>query len=292
MPRCSTGGRSSILPKGFSFAASASWAPTASNCPALPRRCASGCAPMACSPRSSRGSCGSSCRSTPMASAVLGKLFETYPIERVSRTGGGVMARRDASDLAVASARHAEAVCRHYLSDGRRQGNYWLVGDVRNTPGRSMFVRLRESRKGRCRKMARRRDGRKWRSARRDPRNSRPAPNSPMSREEARRFLSLPHPRIGARRRSTTDASAIRFIRSGAAAIGDVPADRRHNRRNLFAQTRHHGFPRNRPISASIRAAIIGQMTMARPQTWPAHDRRRHRFCRADHRRASHLAFA
>ena len=26
--------------------------------------------------------------------------------------------------------------------EGRRQGRYWTVGDVRNTPGRSMFVRL------------------------------------------------------------------------------------------------------------------------------------------------------
>jgi hypothetical protein len=52
------------------------------------------------------------------------------------------MARHDASDLARRLGRRAEAVCRHYLSSGRRQGRYWLVGDVRNTPGRSMFVRL------------------------------------------------------------------------------------------------------------------------------------------------------
>jgi len=50
---------------------------------------------------------------------------------------------RDASELARRLARDAEAVCRHYLSNGRRQGRYWTVGDVRNTPGRSMFVRLR-----------------------------------------------------------------------------------------------------------------------------------------------------
>ncbi len=49
---------------------------------------------------------------------------------------------RDASELAQRLARVAEAVCRHYLSNGRRQGRYWTVGDVRNTPGRSMFVRL------------------------------------------------------------------------------------------------------------------------------------------------------
>jgi hypothetical protein len=48
-----------------------------------------------------------------------------------------------ASDLARRLAEHAETVCRHYLSNGRRVGRYWAVGDVRNTPGRSMFVRLR-----------------------------------------------------------------------------------------------------------------------------------------------------
>jgi hypothetical protein len=49
---------------------------------------------------------------------------------------------RDASELARRLARDAEAVCRLYLSNGRRHGRYWTVGDVRNTPGRSMFVRL------------------------------------------------------------------------------------------------------------------------------------------------------
>lgn len=58
------------------------------------------------------------------------------------------MVGQDASELARRLARDAEAVCRHYLSAGRRQGSYWLVGDVRNTPGRSMFVRLKESAKG------------------------------------------------------------------------------------------------------------------------------------------------
>ena len=63
------------------------------------------------------------------------------------RTGGRVMPR-DASELAHRLAREAEAVCRHYLSNGKREGRYWLVGDVHNTPGRSLFVRLQESPKG------------------------------------------------------------------------------------------------------------------------------------------------
>ena len=55
----------------------------------------------------------------------------------------------DASELARRLARDAEAVCRHYLSNGRRQGRYWTVGDVRNTPGGSMFVRLSGPESGR-----------------------------------------------------------------------------------------------------------------------------------------------
>lgn len=53
-----------------------------------------------------------------------------------------------AHDLARRLGRQAEAVCRHYLSAGRRQGHYWQVGDARNSPGRSMFVRLTDSVKG------------------------------------------------------------------------------------------------------------------------------------------------
>jgi hypothetical protein len=45
-------------------------------------------------------------------------------------------------DLKCRLARDAEAVCRYYLPCGSRQGRHWVVGDVRNTPGRSMFVRL------------------------------------------------------------------------------------------------------------------------------------------------------
>jgi hypothetical protein len=47
-----------------------------------------------------------------------------------------------AADLARRLARDAEAVCRHYLSKGRRSGRYWIAGDAMNTPGRSLYVRL------------------------------------------------------------------------------------------------------------------------------------------------------
>jgi hypothetical protein len=45
-----------------------------------------------------------------------------------------------ASELSDRLARDAEAVCRHYLSTGHRTGNCWVVGDVSNSKGRSLYV--------------------------------------------------------------------------------------------------------------------------------------------------------
>ncbi len=53
-----------------------------------------------------------------------------------------------AADLARRLAQNAEAVCRAYLSHGRREGAYWTVGDVFNTPGRSLYIRLQGERAG------------------------------------------------------------------------------------------------------------------------------------------------
>ena len=47
-----------------------------------------------------------------------------------------------ASEMAQRLAREAEAVCRHYLPHGRREGRYWRVGDVHGTPGESLYIRL------------------------------------------------------------------------------------------------------------------------------------------------------
>ena len=100
-----------------------------------------------------------------------------------------------ASQIAAALADNAEAVCRHYLSNGRRDGRYWRVGDVHNTPGRSLYVRLVASPDGRG-------QAGKWTDAQngdhgdlldiiaasRDHRSLREA------LDEARRFLRLPQP--------------------------------------------------------------------------------------------------
>src|SRR6266404_1517286 len=98
---------------------------------------------------------------------------------------------RDAAELAHHLAREAEAVCRHYLSNGKREGRYWLVGDVHNTPGRSMFVRLQDSPKG---------PAGKWTDAATGEhgdlldivRESRGLRDFRAVAEEARRFLKLP----------------------------------------------------------------------------------------------------
>ena len=98
-----------------------------------------------------------------------------------------------AHDLSRRLADRAEAVCRHYLSNGRREGRYWLVGDIRNTPGRSLFVRLHASAKG---------PAGKWTDAATGEhgdlldliRGSLGLLDFADVAEEARTFLSLPHP--------------------------------------------------------------------------------------------------
>ena len=84
-------------------------------------------------------------------------------------------------------------MCRQYLDAGRRQGNYWQVGDVRNTPGRSMYVRLKDTVKG---------PAGKWTDAQSGEhgdlldviRESLGLIDFSDVADEARRFLSLPHP--------------------------------------------------------------------------------------------------
>ncbi len=103
------------------------------------------------------------------------------------------MARHDASELAQRLGRQAEAVCKQYLSNGHRQGNYWQVGDARNSAGRSMFVRLRDSAKG---------PAGKWTDAATGEhgdlldviRESCGLLDFKDVADEARTFLSLPHP--------------------------------------------------------------------------------------------------
>lgn len=97
--------------------------------------------------------------------------------------------------IAKRLAENAESVCRRYLSKGRREGRYWLVGDVYNTPGRSLYVRLAASPDGRG-------QAGKWTDAQSGDHGDlldiiAIARNCRTMREtldEARHFLSLPMP--------------------------------------------------------------------------------------------------
>jgi hypothetical protein len=131
---------------------------------------------------------------------------------------------RNAAELAHRLAREAEAVCRHYLSNGRRVGNYWQVGDVRNTSGRSMFVRLKS-------RDANGRPAGKWTDAATGEhgdlldviRESCGLVDFHDVTEEARRFLSLPRSEPGSDYRP----------RSSAAPTGSPESSRR-----LFGMSR------------------------------------------------------
>lgn len=103
------------------------------------------------------------------------------------------MVRHDAGELAHRLGRNAEAVCRRYLDAGRKQGNYWLVGNAYNTPGRSLFIRLSDCPKG---------PAGKWQDAATGEHGdlldliqlALGLVDFADVAEEARAFLSLPHP--------------------------------------------------------------------------------------------------
>ncbi|CAI2934369.1 DUF7146 domain-containing protein [Aminobacter niigataensis] len=112
-------------------------------------------------------------------------------------------------DLVRRLANQAEAVCRHYLSSGHREGHYWLVGDARNTPGRSMFVRLKGPQTGKG-------AAGKWTDAATGEhgdlldviRECRGLIEFKDVAEEARAFLAMPQPAARSGRRGSQPASA------------------------------------------------------------------------------------
>ena len=114
-----------------------------------------------------------------------------------------------AADLARRLAREAEAVCRHYLANGRRQGRHWIVGDVFNTPGRSLYVRLHGPQFGSG-------AAGKWTDAATGQHGdlldliglNRGLISVREIMDEARLFLALPPPSAPSWRRSTTSTSA------------------------------------------------------------------------------------
>jgi hypothetical protein len=132
--------------------------------------------------------------------------------------------RETAADLARRLAQNAEAVCREYLGNGQRSGRYWHAGDVANTPGRSLYVRLAGERAG------------KWTDAATGQHGdlldlialARNLPTLKQTIAEARRFLDLPAetPRQTptAPRRDTTSA-AERLFAMGRPIAGTLAAN-------------------------------------------------------------------
>ena len=55
----------------------------------------------------------------------------------------------DVAAITQALPDHAEEICQRYLSNGKRVGRYWQVGDLANNPGRSLVVHLEPPRRGR-----------------------------------------------------------------------------------------------------------------------------------------------
>ncbi len=161
-------------------------------------------------------------------------------------------------------------MCRHYLSAGRRQGNYWQVGDVRNTPGRSMFVRLKDSPKG---------PAGKWTDAAASGehgdlldviRESCGLVDFKDVAKEARRFFALPHPEPERTRMlewpedilSAGSPEAARRLFAMSQPIGGTLVERFCANAALRLCTKPARF-------ASIRAATIGRTSIARPRPGP-----------------------
>jgi hypothetical protein len=113
-------------------------------------------------------------------------------VSRVARPSQ-LFAPAEIADLVDRLACHAEAVCRRYLSNGRRQGGYWIVGDLGNAPGRSLFVRLKAGRAGPAGKFTDAATGEHG-DLLDIIRETQQLRTFPEAVREARRFLGLPDP--------------------------------------------------------------------------------------------------
>ena len=178
--------------------------------------------------------------------------------------------KSSASELARRLAEDSEAVCREYLSYGRRCGNYWIVGDVRNTPGRSMHVRLKDTPKGPAGKWV-------------DEATAEYGDLLDVIREscglvefrdvadEARRFLSLPRP-SPSRSPKSRRASPLQHPALPTPPAACSPWRSRSPVRSPSATCRPAAFRSRRASArcASIPAAIIAISSTGETLTLPA----------------------
>ena len=175
------------------------------------------------------------------------------------------------SELARRLAAQAEAVCRHYLPNGRREGRYWMVGDIHNTPGRSLFVRLHgaESGKGAAGKWTDAATGDhgdlldiiRARCGLHDFRDV---------VDEARRFLSLPTPERTARMRSADHRQWRPVHRNQLNAYSQCRSRFRAHAQKRICANAGLRLCTEPTTSVFIRAATIGLTGTAPTETWPA----------------------
>jgi Toprim domain len=152
---------------------------------------------------------------------------------------------RQAAELSRRLAQNAEAVCHHYLSNGRRAGHYWIAGDAQNTPGRSLYVRLHGPEAGPG-------AAGKWTDAATGEhgdlldliRLNRNFSHLVEAFDEARAFLALPKPD------------------PPSAALTPVPPKSPDAARRLFRASR--------PIAGTLAETYLRARGIAGPLDWPA----------------------
>ena len=169
----------------------------------------------------------------------------------------------NAAAVAAALGARAEAVCRAYLPHGRKQGRYWVAGDLDGARGRSLYVRLAgPGTPG------------KWTDAAQGThgdlldliRHRAGAPSLRAALDEARAFLALPAaPAMG--ESDTYDAAqAARRLWRHCRAIDGTHAERYLHARGLarcrFAALRYHPELRYREGSTVRRLpALVAAVT-------------------------------
>ena len=169
----------------------------------------------------------------------------------------------NAAAVAAALAERAEAVCRHYLPHGRRQGRYWVAGDLDGARGRSLYVRLAPpGTPGRWTDAAEGTHGDLLDIVR----HRTAAPTLRAALAEARAFLALPAARATASDAPYDSAQAARRLWRRCRAIDGTHAERYLLARGLarcrFAALRFHPALRYREGASVIRLpALVAAVT-------------------------------
>lgn len=172
--------------------------------------------------------------------------------------------------IACRLAADAEAVCRHYLSNGRRHGQYWIVGNVENAPGHSLYVRLTGPTSGAG-------AAGKWSDAATGEHGdlldligaSMQITTLKDTLAEARRFLGLPRPLTQSTQSAPAkrgSATAARRLWGMGQPVEGTLAERYLEKRGLVGMAQTHAL-RFHPSCFYWRK---GHPPLEPPETWPA----------------------